>query len=115
MFNSKYLPSGQQPTVKQLDKMCREGIHGGSNFLIWFKEHVNPYLTSSLSMSCIMSNYLTYLIGSQCVLVGNVHVNLCQLSYRTLLPKVTVGMMSMGFAFVQQFLKLLAHWRPQLI
>jgi hypothetical protein len=32
-----------------------------------------------------------------------------------LLPKVTVGMTSMGFASVQPFLKLLAQWQPQLI
>jgi hypothetical protein len=32
-----------------------------------------------------------------------------------LLSKVTVGMTSTGFAFVQPFLKLLARWQPQLI
>jgi hypothetical protein len=46
MFDSKYLPSGWQPTAKQLDKLCREGLHGGPNFLTWFREHVNPHLTS---------------------------------------------------------------------
>jgi hypothetical protein len=76
MFDSKYLPSGQQPTVSQLDKLRQEGIHGGTNFLTWFREHVNPYLTSNLSMICIMFNHLTYQIGSQCVLAGNVHADL---------------------------------------
>jgi hypothetical protein len=46
MFDSKYLPSDQQPMVKQLDKLCREGIHGGPNFLTWFREYVNHHLTS---------------------------------------------------------------------
>jgi hypothetical protein len=32
--------------VKQLDKLRWEGIHGGPNFLTWFKEYVNPHLTS---------------------------------------------------------------------
>jgi hypothetical protein len=32
-----------------------------------------------------------------------------------LLPKVTVDMMSTGFASVQSFLKLLTRWLPQLI
>jgi hypothetical protein len=44
MFNLTYLTSGRQPMVKQLDKLGREGIHGGPNFLTWFREHVNPYL-----------------------------------------------------------------------
>jgi hypothetical protein len=48
MFNSKYLTSGWQQTVKQLDKLCLEGIHGGPNFLTWIIEHVNPHLTSGL-------------------------------------------------------------------
>jgi hypothetical protein len=64
MFDLKYLPYGWQPTVKQLDKLHREGIHGGPNFLTWLREHVNPHLTSALSLTCIMLNHLTYLIGS---------------------------------------------------
>jgi hypothetical protein len=87
MFNLKYLTSCWQPTAKQLDKLCREGIHGGPNFLTWSREHVNPHLTSSLSVTYIMFNHLTYLIGSQCVLSGNVHVNLCQLSYESVTAK----------------------------
>jgi hypothetical protein len=46
MLDLKYLPSGWQPMMKQLDKLRREGIHGGPNFLSWFREHVNPKLTS---------------------------------------------------------------------
>jgi hypothetical protein len=88
MFNSKYLPSGRQPTTKQLDKLCREGIHGGPNFLTWFKEHVNPHLTSGLSVTCIIFNHLTGLIGSQCVLANNIHVDLHQCRAEVLLPKV---------------------------
>jgi hypothetical protein len=38
-------------------------------------------------MTCIMFNHLTYLIGSQCVLAGNVHVDLCQLSYKSVTVK----------------------------
>jgi hypothetical protein len=76
MFNLKYLPSGQQLTARQLDKLRQEGIRGGRNFLTWFREHVNPYLTSNLSMICIMFNQLTYLISLQCVLAGNVHADL---------------------------------------
>jgi hypothetical protein len=34
-----------------------------------------------------MFNHLTYLIGSQCVLAGNVHVDLRQLSYRSVVAK----------------------------
>jgi hypothetical protein len=34
-----------------------------------------------------MFNHLTYLIGSQCMLAGNVHVNLCQLSYGSVTGK----------------------------
>jgi hypothetical protein len=64
MFNLKYLTSARQPTVKQLDKLYWEGIHGVPNFLTWFKERVNPHLTSGLSVTCIMFNHLTYLIGS---------------------------------------------------
>jgi hypothetical protein len=71
----------------QLDKLCREGIRGGPNFLTWFREHVNPYLTFDLFVICIMFNHLTYLIGSQCVLAGNVHVDLCQLSYKSVTVK----------------------------
>jgi hypothetical protein len=50
--------------MKQLDILCQEGIHVGPNFLSWFKEHVNPHLTSDLSVTCIMFNHLTYLISS---------------------------------------------------
>jgi hypothetical protein len=64
MFELKYLPSGRQPTVRQLDKLRWEGICGGPNFLTWFREHVNPDLTSNLSVICIMFNHLTYLSGS---------------------------------------------------
>jgi hypothetical protein len=64
MFNSKYLTSRRQPTVKQLDKRRQEGIHGGPNFFTWFREHVNPHLNSYLSVTCIMFNHLIYLIGS---------------------------------------------------
>jgi hypothetical protein len=64
MFDSKYLPSGQQPMVRQLDKLRQEGIRGEPNFLTWFREHVIPYLTSDLSVIYIMFNHLTYLIGS---------------------------------------------------
>jgi hypothetical protein len=76
MFDSKYLPSTRQPTTKQLDKLRRKGIHGGPNFLTLFREHVNTHLTSALSLTCIMLNHLTYLIGWQCVLAGNVHADL---------------------------------------
>jgi hypothetical protein len=87
MFDSKYLPSGRQPTVRQLDKLRWEGIHGRSNFLTWFREHVNPDLISDLSVTCIMFNHLTYLIDSQCVLVSNVYADLCQLSYGSVVAK----------------------------
>jgi hypothetical protein len=63
MFDLKYLSSGWEPTVKQLDKLCRKGIHGGPNFFTWFREHVNPELSYDLSMTCIMFNHLTGLIG----------------------------------------------------
>jgi hypothetical protein len=63
MFDSKYLSSGRQPTTRQLDKLHQEGIHGGPNFLTWFREHVNPELSSDLSVMCIMFNHLTDLIG----------------------------------------------------
>jgi hypothetical protein len=46
MFDSKYLPSSWQPIAKQLDKLRREGIHGGPNLPTWLREHVNPHLTS---------------------------------------------------------------------
>jgi hypothetical protein len=81
MFDSKYLPSSRQPTARQLDKLRREGICGWPNFLTWFREHINPYLTSDLSVICIMFNHLTYLIGSQCVLASNVHADIWELSY----------------------------------
>jgi hypothetical protein len=42
MFDLRYLTSRRQPMVKQLDKLRREGINGGPNFLTWFREHVNP-------------------------------------------------------------------------
>jgi hypothetical protein len=76
MFDTKYLPSARQPTARQLDKLRREGIRGGPSFLTSFREHVNPDLTSNLSVICIMFNHLTYLIGSQCVIAGNVHGDL---------------------------------------
>jgi hypothetical protein len=87
MFDLKYLPSRRQPTVKQLDKLRREGIRGGPNFLTWFREHVDPDLTSDLSVICIIFNHLTYLIGSQCVLVDNVHADLRQLLYESIVTK----------------------------
>jgi hypothetical protein len=87
MFDSKYFPSGWQPMARQLDKLCQEGIRGGPNFLTWFREQVNPDLTSDLSVICIMFNHLTYLIGSQCVLANNVHANLRQLSYGSIVVK----------------------------
>jgi hypothetical protein len=87
MLDSKYLTFGWQPTTKQLDKLRWEGIHGRPNFLTWFKEHVNPDLTSSLYVTCNMFNHLTYVIGLQCVLAGNVHANLHQLSYRSVTAK----------------------------
>jgi hypothetical protein len=64
MYDLKYLSSGRQPMVRQLDKLRREGIHGGPNFLTWFREHVNPKLSSDLSVICIMFNHLTDLIGN---------------------------------------------------
>jgi hypothetical protein len=63
MFDLKYLSSGQQPMARQLDKLRREGIHGDPNFLTWFREHVNPELSFGLSVTCIMFNHLTDLIG----------------------------------------------------
>jgi hypothetical protein len=87
MFDLKYLSSGRQPMVRQLDNLRREGIRGGPNFLTWFREHVNPDLTSDLSVICIMFNHLTYLIDSQCVLAGNIHANLRQLSYGSIVAK----------------------------
>jgi hypothetical protein len=60
MFDKKYVPSVRQPMTKQLDKLHREGIHGEPNFLTWFREHINPHLTSGLSMTYIMFNHLTY-------------------------------------------------------
>jgi hypothetical protein len=99
MFDSKYLPSGQQPTARQLDKLRREGIRGGPSFLTWFREHVNPYLTSNLSVIYIMFNHLTYLIGSQCVLVDNVHADLWQLSYGSIVAKSYSRYDVNGFCF----------------
>jgi hypothetical protein len=87
MFDSKYLPSGRQPTTRQLDKLRQERICGGPNFLTWFREYVNPNLTSDLSVICIIFNHLTYLIGSQCVLASNVHADLWQLSYGSIVAK----------------------------
>jgi hypothetical protein len=49
--------------ARQLDKLRREGIHVGPNFLTWFREHVDPELSSDLSVTCIMFNHLTDLIG----------------------------------------------------
>jgi hypothetical protein len=99
MFDSKYLPSHQQPTARQLDKLCQEGIREGPNFLTWFRAHVNPYLTYDLSMICIMFNHLTYLINSQCVLVDNVHVDLRQLSYVSIVVKSYSRYDVTGFRF----------------
>jgi hypothetical protein len=44
-------------------------------------------LISDLPVTCIMFNHLTYLIGSQCVLADNVHVDLRQLSYGSVVAK----------------------------
>jgi hypothetical protein len=99
MFNSKYLPSGRQPMTRQLDKLHREGIYGGPNFLTWFRGHVNPDSTSNLSLTCIMFNHLTDLIGSQCVLAGNVHADLRQLSYRSVVAKSYSRYDVNGFCF----------------
>jgi hypothetical protein len=63
MFDSKYLSFDRQLMARQLDKLRREGIHGGPNFLTWFREHVNPELSSDLSVTCIMFNHLTNIIG----------------------------------------------------
>jgi hypothetical protein len=57
MFDSRYLTSRCQPTMKQLDKLCREGINGGPHFLSWFREHVNPdhiYIYYSALLSLII-------------------------------------------------------------
>jgi hypothetical protein len=83
MFDSKYLTSDRQPTTKQLDKLCREEIHGGPNFLTWFRDHINPHLP----VTCIMHNHLTYLIGSQCVLTGNVDADMRQFSFESVTTK----------------------------
>jgi hypothetical protein len=40
-----------------------------------------------LSVTCIMFIHLTYLIGPQCVLAGNVHADLGQLSYKSVTAK----------------------------
>jgi hypothetical protein len=63
MFDSKYLFSGQQQMASQLDKLRREGIHGGPNLLTWFREHIYPELSSDLSVTCIMFSHLNDLIG----------------------------------------------------
>jgi hypothetical protein len=44
MLDLRYLTSGRQTMVKQLDKLHQEGINGGPNFLTWFREHVNTVL-----------------------------------------------------------------------
>jgi hypothetical protein len=49
--------------ASQLDKLRREGIHGGPNLLTWFREHIYPELSSDLSVTCIMFNHLNDLIG----------------------------------------------------
>jgi hypothetical protein len=51
-------------------------VRGVANSLTWFREYINPDMTYDLSVICIMFNHLTYLIGSQCVLAGNVHIDL---------------------------------------
>jgi hypothetical protein len=109
MFDSIYLPSGRQPTVRQLDKLRWEGIHGGPNFLTWFTEHVNPELSYDLSVTCIMFNHLTNLVGYS-VFYLTIYMR-TYVSYRTeaLLSKVTVGTTSTGFSSIQPFLKPLTH------
>jgi hypothetical protein len=109
MFDSKYLPSSRQPTTRQLDKPRREGICGGPNFLTWFREHVNAYLTFDLFVICIMFNHLTYLIDSQCVLAGNVHADLRQLSLRSIVAKSYGQYDVNGFRFCSTILKLFAR------
>jgi hypothetical protein len=57
MFDSRYLTSRRQPTTKQLDKLCREGINGGANFPTLFIEHVNHghlYIYYSALLSLII-------------------------------------------------------------
>jgi hypothetical protein len=44
MLDLRYLTSGRQTMVKQLDKLHQEGVNGGPNFLTWFREHVNTVL-----------------------------------------------------------------------
>jgi hypothetical protein len=63
MLDSKYLSSSRQPTARQLNKLRQEGIHGGPNFLTWFREHVNHELSSDLSVTCIIFNHLTDVTG----------------------------------------------------
>jgi hypothetical protein len=95
--------------ARQLDKLRREGIHGGPNFLTWFREHVNPELSYDVSVTCIMFNHLTDLIGySVCYLTMymRTYVSCCMEAF---LSKVTVGTTSTGFTSVQPFLKPLAH------
>jgi hypothetical protein len=42
---------------------------------------------SALFVTCIMFNHLTYLIGLQCVLASNVHADLRQLLYGSVVAK----------------------------
>jgi hypothetical protein len=55
--DSRYLTSRCQPTVKQLDKLRQKRINGVSNFLTWFREHVNSdlfYIYYSALLSLIV-------------------------------------------------------------
>jgi hypothetical protein len=65
MFDLRYLTSHRQPMMKQLDKLHREGLNGGPNFLTWFREHVNPnlFLIYILFYNIIFTQ-LTKLVGS---------------------------------------------------
>jgi hypothetical protein len=50
-------------------------------------------------MTCIMFNHLTYLIGLQCVLAGNVHTDLHLLSYESVTAKSYSWYYVNGFHF----------------
>jgi hypothetical protein len=61
MLDLRYLTSRRQPTVKQLDKLCQEGINGVSSFRTCFREHVNSDLIYIL-FCFIIFNHLTNLV-----------------------------------------------------
>jgi hypothetical protein len=39
-FDKTYWTSRNQPTLKQLDHMCKDGLKAGPSFLKWFQQHV---------------------------------------------------------------------------